>query len=213
MKFNGRQGGRVSAVIPAYNERERLAQVIAETRPHVDEVIVVDDGSDDGTGLVAQQGGARVLRRERGGYLGAIKAGFAAAGGDLVVTLDADGEHDPGDIPRLLAPLLADRADLVLGRRPRIDRPSERLITWLVGWKVPVADSGCGFRAMKRSLALRLTFPGRCICGASVLEAHSLGARIEEVPISLRTIDKTRRIAWGHLQQWVVVLRLLIRGG
>jgi polyprenyl-phospho-N-acetylgalactosaminyl synthase len=174
---------------------------------------VVDDGSTDGTGEVARQSGARVIRREQGGYIRAIKAGFAAATGDLVVTLDADGEHDPRDIPRLLAPLLKDQADLVLGRRPRIDRPSERLITWLVGWKVPVADSGCGFRAMRRSLALSLTFPGRCICGASVLEAHSLGARIVEVPIRLRTINKPRRPAWGHLHQLAVVLRLLIRGG
>lgn len=213
MKFNGNQGSCVSAVIPAYNEGRRIAPVIIGTRPHVDEVIVVDDGSDDGTGLVARQNGARVLRRERGGYLGAIKAGCAAATGDLVVTLDADGEHDPRDIPRLLVPLRENRADLVLGRRPRIDRPSERLITWLAGWKVPVADTGCGFRALRRSLALSLTFPGRCICGASVLEAHSLGARIVEVPIGLRTINKPRRIAWGHLYQLAVVLRLLIRGG
>lgn len=207
------QAGGVSAVIPAYNESGRIARVIAATRPHVDEVIVVDDGSADGTGLVARQSGARVIHQEQGGYIRAIKAGFAAAQGDLVVTLDADGEHDPGDIPRLLEPLLSNQADVVLGRRPRIDRPSERLITWLVGWKVPVSDSGCGFRALRRSLALNLTFPGRCICGASVLEAHALGARIVEVPIALRTIAKPRRIAWGHVQQLAVVLRLLIRGG
>jgi glycosyltransferase involved in cell wall biosynthesis len=202
----------VSAVIPAYNEKLRIAQVITEARPFVDEVIVVDDGSTDGTGEVAQQSGARVIRQEQGGYLLAIKAGFAAAAGEVVVTLDADGEHDPRDIPRLLEPLLRGQADLALGRRPRIDRPSERLITWLVRFKVPVADSGCGFRAFRRDLALGLTFPGWCICGASVLEAHSLGARIIEVPISPRTIPKPRRIAWGHLRQLVVVLRLLLQG-
>ncbi len=202
---------RVSALIPAYNKGSRLAGVITEARPHVDEVIVIDDGSTDDTGEVARQSGARVIRREQGGYIRAIKTGFAAATGDLVVTLDADGEHYPQDIPRLLEPLLRDQADLVLGRRPRIDRPSERLIAWLVRWKVPVSDSGCGFRAFRRSLALRLTFPGRCICGASVLEAHSLGARIVEVPIGLRTINKPRRPAWGHLHQLAVVLRLLLR--
>ena len=139
-------------------------------------------------------------------------AGFAVAAGDFFVTLDADGEHDPSDIPRLLEPLLNDQADLVLGQRPRIARPSERLISCLVRLKVPVADSGTGFRTLRRSLALRLTFPGRCICGASVLEAHYLGARISEVPISLRSTAKPRTLAWGHLKQLVVVLRLLSRG-
>jgi len=207
-----RQGGLVSAVIPAYNESGRIAQVIAEAVPFVDAIIVVDDGSTDGTAEVAQQSGARVIRRAHGGYLEAIRAGFAAAAGDFLVTLDADGEHDPADIPRLLEPLLEDRADLVLGRRPQIARPSERVISWLARLKVPVSDSGTGFRALRRSLALRLTFPGRCICGASVLEAHYLGARISEVPISLRSTAKPRTIAWGHLQQLAVVLRLLSRG-
>lgn len=202
----------VSAVIPAYNEQERIARVLAEVRPLVDETIVVDDGSTDSTVELAQQNGARVLRREHGGYLQAIRAGFKAAAGDLIVTLDADGEHDPADIPRLLEPLLKDRADLVLGRRPRIARPSERLISRLVRLKVPVLDTGTGFRALRRSLALRLTFPGRCICGASVLEAQGLGARISEVPISLRSTAKPRTWAWGHLHQLLVVLRLLSRG-
>jgi len=207
-----RQGVLVSAVIPAYNESGRIARVIAEAAPLVDEIIVVDDGSTDGTAEVAHQGGARVVRHNHGGYLKAIRAGFAAAAGDLVVTLDADGEHDPRDIPRLLAPLLEDRADLVLGRRPRIDRPSERLISWLVRRRLPVSDSGSGFRALRRNLAQRLTFPGQCICGASVLEAHALGARISEVPISLRATAKPRTMAWGHLHQLLVVLRLLSRG-
>ena len=199
----------VSAVIPAFNEKGRIARVIAEAAPFVDEIIVVDDGSTDGTAEVAQKSGARVVRQNHGGYLKAIRAGFKAAAGDLIVTLDADGEHDPQDIPRLLKPLLEDRADLVLGRRPRIHRPSERLISWLVRRRLPVADSGTGFRALRRGLARRLTFPGQCICGASVLEAHALGARISEVPISLRSINKTRTMAWGHLHQLMVVLRLL----
>jgi len=74
---------------------------------------------------------------------------------------------------------------------------------------LPVSDSGTGFRALRRSLARRLTFPGQCICGASVLEAHALGARISEVPISLRATAKPRTLAWGHLHQLMVVLRLL----
>ncbi len=200
---------RVTAIIPAINEGGRIGKVVEATRRQVDEVVVVDDGSSDGTIREAEMSGARVIRKKHGGYLKAVKAGFAVAGGELVVTLDADGEHDPRDIPRLLAPLLAGQADLVLGRRPRIARPSERLISWLVHWQVPVWDTGCGFRALKRDLARRLTLPGRCICGASVLEAYYLGAKILEVPISLREVDKPRKIAWGHGAQLWTVLRLL----
>jgi hypothetical protein len=129
-----------------------------------------------------------------------------------VVTLDADGEHDPHEIPNLIRLLVNGQADLVLGKRSRIARPSERLINRLAGWKVPVSDTGTGFRAMSRDLALKLTFPGKCLCGTSVLEAHGLGARITEVPISVNVIDKPRKIAWGHFFQFFYLLRLLIKG-
>ena len=88
---------------------------------------------------------------------------------------------------------------------------SERLINRLAGFKVAVSDTGTGFRAMARELALNLTFPGKCICGTSVLEAHGLGARITEVPISIKSIDKPRKIAWGHAAQFLLVLRALLK--
>lgn len=209
-----RSGGfpKVSVVIPAYNERQRIGPVIKDSLLHADEVLVVDDGSTDTTGEVSSKNGARVIRLKRSGYLQALKSGFSETSGDIVVTLDADGEHDPHEIPALIGPLLNDRADLVLGVRSRISRPSERVINWMAQWKVPISDTGTGFRAMKRDLALKLTFPGKCICGTSVLEAYGLGARIMEVPISLRTVNKPRKIAWGHLCQFFYVLRLLIKG-
>jgi hypothetical protein len=75
-----------------------------------------------------------------------------------------------------------------------------------------VRDSGTGFRALRRELALKLELKGRCICGVSVLEPAALGARIVEVPIELTRVDKPRRIAWFHVPQVWYVVRWLLKG-
>jgi glycosyltransferase involved in cell wall biosynthesis len=201
----------VSVVIPAYNEEARVAEVVREALVYADEVIVVDDGSADGTAQAAEAAGAQVVRQANAGYIAAIKRGFREAAGDVVVTMDADGEHRAADIPRLVAPILAGKADLVLGVRPHVARPSERFLNWLASLRVKVSDSGTGFRALRRDLALRLNLRGRCICGISVLEASALGARVAEVPVELARVDKPRRIAWYHVPQAWHVVRWLLR--
>jgi polyprenyl-phospho-N-acetylgalactosaminyl synthase len=203
--------GTVSVIIPAYNEGARIGQVVQEVKPWADEVLVIDDGSRDNTGDVARQHGARVIRQENSGYIESIKQGFREASGAIVVTLDADGEHDPADIPRLIQPILEARADVVLGKRDQIARPSERVLSLMTGVRIPVHDTGTGLRALRRELAQQLVIPGKCICGTSVLEYYRLGARVVEVPISLRVIDKPRKIAWGHLSQFFLVLRYLCK--
>ena len=203
----------ISVVIPARNEASRISQTVRLARRYADEVIVVDDGSTDGTAFVAEKAGARVIRRATGqGYITAIRRGFRDAQGEVVVTLDADGEHCPKDIPRLVAPILSGEADLVLGARAHIPRLSERFLNWLTRLRVKeVHDTGTGFRALRRDLALQLQLYGRCICGISVLEPVALGARVVEVPIELSHTDKPRRIAWFHLLQVWYVLRWLVK--
>ena len=200
---------RISVVIPAYNEATRIGDVVCEARRYADEVIVVDDGSTDETSAVARAAGARVVRQANAGYITAVKQGFRQARGAIVATMDADGEHRAEDIPHLVAPILEGKADLVLGRRPQIVRLSERFLNWLTSFQVKVSDSGTGFRALRRDLALRLELKGRCICGISVLEAAALGARIAEVPVKLARVEKPRKIAWFHLLQIWYVLRWL----
>ena len=200
----------LTVIMPAYNEAERIAAVLYKAMPSAQEVLVVDDGSLDQTVEVARFAGARVTTQENQGYLAAVKRGFQEARGDIVLTMDADGEHDPLDIPDLVRPIEAWTADMVLGRREHIARISERIISRMAGWKVQVNDTGTGMRAMRRSLAVQLSLPGRCICGTSVLEARHLGARIVEVPIHLGHTAKPRRWAWGHMVQiWYVLLWLL----
>lgn len=202
----------VSVIIPAYNESQRIALVVRAAQKYADQVLVVDDGSTDGTREVVEALGARIVEnRYRKGYIGAIRTGFKEVNGDIVVTLDADGEHDPSDIPRLVAPISEMRANLVLGKRQEIPRLSERFINWLTNFKVKVGDSGTGFRAMDKELAIKLRLKGKCTCGTLVLEANRYGATIVEVPITICIITKERKAAWKHLWQIFFVLWELVK--
>jgi glycosyltransferase involved in cell wall biosynthesis len=178
----------------------------------VQEVLVVDDGSRDGTAEEALAAGARVLRQaSNGGYIAAIKRGFAEARGAIVVVIDADGEFSAAHIPALVAPIAAGQADMVQGRRSSVPRPSERVLTWLAARKGAVGDSGTGLRALRTDLARQLSLKGACICGIFSLEVLSLGGRIVETPLQLRAIEKPRRIAWFHLRQFFYLLPWLLR--
>lgn len=199
----------ISIIIPAHNEMTRIGQVVHDACRYAEEVIVVDDGSIDETAVEAKRAGARVVSQDHSGYIAAIKHGFREALEEIVVTMDADGEHRAEDILRLTKPILKGEADLVLGVRPHITRLSERFLNWLTNLKVKVSDSGTGFRALRRELALKLELRGKCVCGISVLEPAALGARIIEIPIELTEVDKPRRIAWFHVLQVWYVLRWL----
>lgn len=199
----------ITALIPAYNEVERIGKVVVEASAFVDEVIIVDDGSCDGTALAAEKAGASVIVQQHLGYVASLKRGVQAARGDIIVTLDADGEHNPSDIPQLLSLIHRGEADLVLGRREYVPSVSERFIGKIVALGLPVKDHGTGLRAMKKDVAVTLTLKGMCTCGTLVLEAASKGARIREVPIRVRDIMKKRRRKWIHIIQIVYVLYYL----
>jgi glycosyltransferase involved in cell wall biosynthesis len=156
----------VLAVIPAYQAAATLSTVLHETAKHL-AVLVVDDGSTDGTAEVAAAAGARVLRQTPNqGKGAALRAGFAQAlaeGRRAVVTLDADGQHDPSCIPDFLATWQSTRAPLVIGRRdfrsmPLLRRIANVLGTWVFSWAVgrPVADNQSGYRLIASPLLPRL---------------------------------------------------------
>jgi hypothetical protein len=212
LKFRCLIDSVITAVIPAYNEAERIAKVIAEVIPVVDEVIVVDDGSDDETARVSQRAGAAVITLPHAGYVNALRCGFQSARGEIIVTLDADGEHDPCEIPSIVAPILEKKADLVLGSRTKIPSVSEGFISVLVKTTVAVNDHGTGFRGLTKELAETLHLKGRCTCGTLVLEAASRGATIVEVPVTIRETGKKRRRKWVHLIQIVYVLYYVLVG-
>ena len=203
---------RVSVVIPAYNEAETIGTVIEKAMKYADEIIVVDDGSTDKTGEIAAKKGAKVIRhKENKGYIEALRTGFKAATGDIIVTLDADGQHPPEEIPRIAKPILENKADLVMGVREKISF-SEKVITLLTNLKVRTSDASTGYRAIRRGIARKMKIQGKCTCGTFILEAARLGARIAEVKVrvSPRKTGRTR-IKKRHFVQILIVLRELLR--
>lgn len=150
---------KVSVVLPAKNEAHALGATVAGIRQRYPdaEVIVVDDGSTDATSEIAKAAGAKVLRHLYSkGNGSAIKSGARAATGDVIVFMDADGQHDPADISRLLATLDGGH-DMVVGARQNGSQASmgrglanafyNRLASYMTGHKV--ADLTSGFRAVR----------------------------------------------------------------
>ena len=153
----------VVALIPGYNEGPRIGPVVRGALEHLP-VIVVDDGSRDDTAARAREAGATVIeQRPNQGKGAALRAGFAraiATGFEAALTLDADGQHDPAEIPLFLAAWAADpRPDLVIGRRnframPPVRRLSNELggraLSWAVGRHIP--DNQSGYRLVSQRL-------------------------------------------------------------
>jgi len=198
---------KVSAVIPAFYEEKTIGEVVQGCLPNVDEVLVVDDGSGDDTAVKAEAAGARVIGLPKNmGVLKAVETGLREADGDIIVTLDADGQHSPEDIPRLVQPIIDGEADLVMGVRPSFPHFSENVITWVTSLRVPVGDASTGFRAIRKETADKMRLHGSCLCGTFVLEAAKNGARVKGVSIIVveRKHGK-RRIQTRHLKQLLYV--------
>lgn len=203
---------KVSVVIPAYNEAMSIENVIANCKSFCDEIIVVDDGSTDDTSEIAKKSGALVIRNEKNlGVTKATQKGLEAAHGDIIVTMDADGQHDPSDILKLIRPLTEGRGEVALGVRAEIPHRSERIINGMTNLSVECSDAGTGFRAIEADLARRMKLHGKCLCGTFVLEAHKRGARIIEIPIETRPrVHGKRKIKTKHVRQFFYILRDLI---
>ncbi|HVT61539.1 MAG TPA: glycosyltransferase family 2 protein [Thermoanaerobaculia bacterium] len=195
--------GKVAAAIPAYQAAPSIGDVIRGTGKLLAEVLVVDDGSTDGTAEAARQAGARVvsLPRNRGKGVALATAfddlfgkGFAA-----VVTLDADGQHLPAEIPKLLAAGEAG-ADLVLGVRDHlftkmsaVRRASNRLSSLAISFAAGqrLCDIQTGFRLYSRALIARVGFREARFEAESavVVRAARHGFRVEAVPVELGFAD------------------------
>ncbi len=195
---------KITAAIPCYNEGQFIGDLVLQTRRLVDQVVVVNDGSQDGTSSAARAAGALVVEHgSNKGYGEAITSCFQAArktDTDILVTLDGDNQHTPDDITALVSPIVRGEADIVIGSRLLKQSPQTnmrryrelgiRMITWLcnVGSPVKVTDSQSGFRAYRRSVIESVTLTDRRM-GVSVemlIKARKKGFIICEVPITCR---------------------------
>jgi glycosyltransferase involved in cell wall biosynthesis len=219
---------QIVALIPAYDEGPRIARVVAAALHHVP-VVVIDDGSADDS--AAEAAGAIVLRQHpNAGKGAALRAGFRhALAQDVaaVVTLDADGQHDPDEIPQFLDAFAARRAELIIGRRDPRQMPGVRHVSNVLGGAIlavalgrTVPDNQSGYRLIGRTLMramldsdetgfeFEVEMIARCI---------ALGLPIDSVPI--RTIyagEPSHIRPWRHFTEFMRVTRKarrIARGG
>ena len=162
---------RVTVVVPARDEEGLIGEIVDSVKSHGDEVLVVDGHSRDRTRAIATEHGARVIQDNGRGKGEALRIAIAQATHDILVFIDADGSHDPRDIPRLVEPIRAGEADMVIGSRGKggsdelhgtieqfIRYVGSQLITLAINyrWNVRLTDSQNGFRAIRRDVAARL---------------------------------------------------------
>ncbi|MGH3055315.1 MAG: glycosyltransferase family 2 protein, partial [Gaiellaceae bacterium] len=222
-----RDAVQVSVVIPCLNEAESIVQCVTAAQRVLDEqglhgeVVVVDNGSDDGSGALAHLAGARVVHEPRRGYGSAYLAGFAAARGDYIVMIDADLTYDFEEIPRFIGELDGG-AELVMGNRmqavdpgamSRLSRIGNPLLSGFLNllFRTPVRDAHCGMRAVRRDVlpALGLQATGMELASEMVIRAARSGLEIRELPIALHPREGESKLApfrdgWRHLRLMLV---------
>lgn len=192
------------AIIAAYNEEDTIGSVVLRTKRYVDKVLVVDDGSKDKTGEIAQLAGAIVVQHLTNGGKGeALKTGFEAVkklNPDVVVCLDADCQHDPDDIPKVIAPILSGEAEMVIASR-YIDGEHKKKVPkyrrfglWVLttttnlGSEKKITDTQCGFRAFSGAIIDKFSFQNKGFSVESEMleDAIENNVRIKEVSTIVR---------------------------
>jgi len=220
---------KLTIVIPAYNEAKTLAEVVGRVRA-VDlegidrEILIVDDGSTDGTAEVAARlegADLRLIRMAKNSGKGAaLRRGFEAATGDLIIVQDADLEYDPGEYPKLLAPLRSGAADVVYGSRIVGENAKSYLVYYWGGRALTLVfnllyggrltDLTTCYKAFRRedALGLGLESDGFEFCEEITAKLLLRGLRIVEVPISYspRSFEAGKKIGWkdGFMALWTM---------
>lgn len=210
---------RLSVVIPAYNEESTIGSVLESLMrelPNIYEIIVVDDGSKDQTASIAQKFSEehaliKLIRQPKNqGKTAALKVGFAATSGDIVLVQDADQEYDPVDIPGLIEPILIGHADVVYGSRFMIRRAARVLyfrhflanqfLTFLSNLltDLNLSDVETGYKAFRGDIIRKMVIETRGFGFEIEVTAKvaKLGCRVYEVPISYhgRTYEEGKKI-------------------
>ncbi len=213
---------KVCCVIPAYQESRAIDQVITIAQKYCTHVVVVDDGSTDNTGKIAEANGATVLRHPTNlGKGAALRTGFnytIKKQYDVTITLDGDLQHNPHSIPRFLDKI-KQGYDIIVGSRYQTqseDMPFARKLSNLITttvlrviFKVPVTDSQSGYRAFKRRVLETIPVRDNGFAAETeiLIDAQRAGFLISEVPIATSYGDEESKIRAGRdISRWLATL-------
>jgi glycosyltransferase involved in cell wall biosynthesis len=215
---------KILVVVPAYNEATTIEGVLRAMQG-VHDVVVIDDGSTDNTGEVARASGALTLRHVVNRGLGAaLRTGFAYALSrgdtyDAVITLDADGQHNPAEIENFIAALDAG-AEVIIGRREFSDMPRIRQAYNAAGAIItsalfggPFTDSQSGFRAFQvtKLRDFRLMTSRMEISSEIIAEAYRVGAKIQQIPITIAYTEYSMSKGQGFFEGLRTLWRLVLK--
>lgn len=217
---------KVYIVIAAYNEEKKISEVVEGLKKErYQNIVVVDDGSRDKTYEVAEKAGAEVLRHlvNRGQGAG-LQTGIDYAlkkGADAIVTFDADGQHDPRDVKRVLKPVINKEADVVFGSRflgksnvpffKKLTLKGAIFFTWIFSG-VWLTDAHCGFRALSRDAAkkIRITYDKMEHASEIVDEVMTKKIKYKEVPVNVRYTEYSIRKGQSVFNSIKIATRLLM---
>jgi glycosyltransferase involved in cell wall biosynthesis len=220
---------KISVILPAYNEEIAIGSMVHLAKLYADNVIVVDDGSSDRTAEVARKAGAEVIvHKVNKGKGKALKTGFETAlilGADIIVTMDSDGQHNPAEIPKLVAPIIEGEAEMVNGSRylnglekntPAYRRIGQTILDKFTNIHsgLKITDSQSGFRAFAASTIGKFRFnaEGMAIESEMLADAGNAGFRIKEVGIGVRyDVDGSTKKPVSHgLEVLLAILKDMI---
>ena len=198
---------KITVGIPAYNEEKNIAKIIVKLKKMVDQILVCDDGSTDSTCAIAESLGVTVIKHpENSGYGMAIRSIFLKAreiNADLLVTIDADGQHKIEDINKIIKPIVDGRADISIGSRflkednntPGYRKLGVKVITKVTNSSLSekVTDAQSGFRAYNNKVLQSLTpsDSGMGISTEILIKSSNLGFKIAEVPTEIQYEGET----------------------
>jgi glycosyltransferase involved in cell wall biosynthesis len=224
------EGNKICVIIPAFNEEHQISMVIDNLPNYVDNIVVVNDGSTDGTADIAKCKGTIVISHEKNKGVGAaFRTGLKKAtelNVDIMVNIDGDGQFDPKDVGKLIAPIIEKKADFVIGSRfknkdfhPKMSKIKfygnkfmSFLISRIVGMKY--YDVSCGFRAYSKEAYLRLNLFGEfTYTHETILDLAFKNVTIAEIPIKVEGTRKhgKSRVASNLIRYGYQTLKIILK--